>query len=215
MHCLSLLLALPLASAFLPPTLPSVSTSLNGLIDPMYVEVGNQKWDPLDLALLGQNIDTFPNMFPDQQFVEAAEIKHGRMAMLAWTGVWATEGLGLRFPAWDLTDKITDWTVALPIFLREEPAMFAAIMCFIAVAEGESVGHSGDNYRGKSTKDSPGDLGLYLWGGNPRTMKPEKLETYMIQEKKHGRLAMIGMASLMAWKVIPGSVPIMDALVGK
>ena len=49
-------------------------------------------WDPLNLAKLsdGQAFDTFPNCFPNQQFVKEAEIKHGRMAMLAWTGVWAT-----------------------------------------------------------------------------------------------------------------------------
>ena len=38
----------------------------------------------------GEAFDTFPNMFPDEQFLRAAEIKHGRQAMLAWTGVWAT-----------------------------------------------------------------------------------------------------------------------------
>jgi hypothetical protein len=49
-------------------------------------------WDPLGLATLGEGeaFDTFPNMFPKEQFLVAAEIKHGRQAMLAWTGVWAT-----------------------------------------------------------------------------------------------------------------------------
>jgi hypothetical protein len=49
-------------------------------------------WDPMGLATLGEGeaFDTFPNMFPKKQFLVAAEIKHGRQAMLAWTGVWAT-----------------------------------------------------------------------------------------------------------------------------
>jgi Chlorophyll A-B binding protein len=49
-------------------------------------------WDPLGLYTLGNGkaFDTFPNVFPNEQFLEAAEIKHGRQAMLAWTGVWAT-----------------------------------------------------------------------------------------------------------------------------
>ena len=49
-------------------------------------------WDPMGLYELGSGeaFDTFPNMFPDKQFLQAAEIKHGRQAMLAWTGVWAT-----------------------------------------------------------------------------------------------------------------------------
>ena len=49
-------------------------------------------WDPLGLYTLGNGeaFDTFPNMFPNEQFLEEAERKHGRMSMLAWTGVWAT-----------------------------------------------------------------------------------------------------------------------------
>lgn len=54
------------------------------------VEVEEGVWDPLQLSIIGKNVDTFPNMFPDQQFVTEAEVKHGRMAMLAWTGIWAT-----------------------------------------------------------------------------------------------------------------------------
>jgi hypothetical protein len=38
----------------------------------------------------GESFDTFPNMFPNVQYLQESEIKHGRQAMLAWTGVWAT-----------------------------------------------------------------------------------------------------------------------------
>lgn len=57
-----------------------------------YEEVGGVAFDPLSLAKLGtgDSFDTFPNMFPNEQFLKEAEIKHGRQAMLAWTGVWAT-----------------------------------------------------------------------------------------------------------------------------
>jgi Chlorophyll A-B binding protein len=49
-------------------------------------------WDPMGFSKLsgGQSFDTFMNMFPDQQYMAESEIKHGRQAMLAWTGVWAT-----------------------------------------------------------------------------------------------------------------------------
>jgi hypothetical protein len=49
-------------------------------------------WDPLSLMKLGQgeSFDTFPNVFPHEQFLREAEIKHGRQAMLAWTGIWTT-----------------------------------------------------------------------------------------------------------------------------
>ena len=49
-------------------------------------------WDPMNFATLGDGeaFDTFPSMFPKYQFLKEAEIKHGRQAMLAWTGIWAT-----------------------------------------------------------------------------------------------------------------------------
>jgi len=52
----------------------------------------NDIWDPLGLYELGSGeaFDTFPNMFPSKDYLDESEIKHGRMAMLAWTGVWAT-----------------------------------------------------------------------------------------------------------------------------
>ena len=73
------------ASAFAPVQQASVSTTaLSASSDGI--------WDPLGLYTLGNGeaFDTFPNMFPNEQFLIEAETKHGRMAMLAWTGVWAT-----------------------------------------------------------------------------------------------------------------------------
>jgi len=53
-------------------------------------------FDPLGLYELGSGeaFDTFPNVFPKKQYLDASEIKHGRMAMLGWTGVWATSQVG-------------------------------------------------------------------------------------------------------------------------
>ena len=49
-------------------------------------------WDPMGFMTLGEGeaFDTFPFMFPKEAYLREAEIKHGRQAMLAWTGVWAT-----------------------------------------------------------------------------------------------------------------------------
>ena len=103
-----------------------------------------------------------------------------------------------------------DWTKALGTFAAEQPAWFGGILLMIAIAEGESVGHSGDNFRGKSTK-TPGDLNFdYL--GMKKKLSPEKYERYQRVEIKNGRAAMIAMASLFAFESIPGSVPIMDLL---
>lgn len=79
------------------------------------------------------------------------------------------------------------------------------------IAEGESVGHSGDNFRGKSTKADAGDLNFdYL--GLKKKFSPEQYARYQDVEMKNGRAAMIAMASLFAFKSIPGAVPIMDIL---
>jgi hypothetical protein len=70
-------------------------------------------WDPMGLATLGEGdaFDTFPNMFPKEQFLVAAEIKHGRQAMLAWTGVWAThEVCCVRPPVIYFSHYLLAWT---------------------------------------------------------------------------------------------------------
>jgi Chlorophyll A-B binding protein len=116
-------------------------------------------------------------------------------------------GLGMHFPG---APEEADWTKALGVFASENPEIFGTILLFIAIAEGESVGHSGDNFRGKSTK-TPGDLNFdYL--GLKSKLSPEKYERYQRVEMKNGRAAMIAMASLFAYESIPGSVPIMDIL---
>jgi len=197
------------ASAFAPQqSAVSQSSSLQAT---GYEEVGGVPFDPLSLAKLGtgESFDTFPNMFPDVQFLQEAEIKHGRQAMLAWTGVWATHqggmGLGMHIPGFP---EEGDWTKALGVFASEQPAIFGTILFLIAIAEGESVGHSGDNYRGKSTK-TPGDFGFDVFGLTNK-LTPEQAERYKIVELKNGRAAMIAMASLFAFESIPGSVPLMD-----
>mmetsp|Transcript_9293 Transcript_9293/g.19492 ORF Transcript_9293/g.19492 Transcript_9293/m.19492 type:complete len:215 (-) Transcript_9293:163-807(-) len=196
------------ASAFAPQQPASQVSALQAT---GFEEVGGVPFDPLNLAKLGtgESFDTFPNMFPDVQFLQEAEIKHGRQAMIAWTGVWATHkggmGLGMHIPGFP---EEGDWTQALGVFAKEQPAWFAGILFFIAVCEGESVGHSGDNFRGKSTK-TPGDLN-FDWMGLASKMTPEQAERYKIVELKNGRAAMIAMASLFAFESIPGSVPLMD-----
>merc|ERR1719223_247856 len=99
------------------------------------------------------------------------------MSMLAWTGVWATHvgglGMGMHIPGFP---ESTDWTKALGVFAAEQPAWFAGILMMISIAEGESVGHSGDNFRGKGSK-TPGDYGFdYL--GLKAKLSEEEFERY-------------------------------------
>jgi hypothetical protein len=192
------------ASGFVAPT-PKAATSVTQLN-------AEQVWDPLSLSKLKESCeeqDVFYNMFPHEQFLKEAEVKHGRMCMLAWTGVWATHvggmGLGMHIPGFPVEP---DWTKALGVFAAEQPAWFAGILLFISACEGESVGHAGDNFRGVSTKE-PGNLGFDPWGLTKK-LSDEKQAKYKDSELKNGRAAMIAMASLFAFESIPGSVPLMD-----
>ena len=73
-------------------------------------------WDPLGLYTLGSGeaFDTFPNCFPNEQYLEASEVKHGRQAMLAWTGIWATTQVRACvghevFRCWRYCEKKKSW----------------------------------------------------------------------------------------------------------
>ncbi|OEU21089.1 fucoxanthin chlorophyll a/c protein [Fragilariopsis cylindrus CCMP1102] len=198
------------SSAFAPQSQTAKSTAIQAT---GFEEVGGVAFDPLGLAKLGtgESFDTFPGVFPDIQYLQEAEIKHGRQAMIAWTGVWATHqggmGLGMQIPGFP---NEPDWTKALGVFAKEQPGFFVGVLLFIAVCEGESVGHSGDNFRGKSTKVA-GNLNFDFMGLQSK-LSPEAAARYKIVETKNGRLAMIAMASLFAYESIPGSVPIMDII---
>lgn len=78
------------ASAFVSPKVSSKGTALAS---------STGVWDPLGLYELGSGsaFDTFPGVFPDKQYLQASEVKHGRQAMLAWTGVWATTDVSSCF----------------------------------------------------------------------------------------------------------------------
>lgn len=196
------------AAAFAPSQVAKSTTVLSAT---GFEEVGGVAWDPLSLGRLEEANDTFPNMFPMSQYLQEAEIKHGRMCMLAWTGVWATHvggmGLGMHIPGMPIE---SDWTKAFGVVAAEQPALVAAIILFISIAEGESVGHSGDNWRNMSTKE-PGNSG-FDWMGLTKKYSEEEAARYKIVELKNGRAAMIAMASLFAMESIAGSVPIMSII---
>jgi hypothetical protein len=76
------------------------------------------------------------------------------------------------------------------VFAAEQPVWFGAILGLICIAEGESVGHSGDNFRGKSTKADQGNLNFdYL--GLKSKLSAEKYARYQEVEIKVRRHALI------------------------
>jgi len=205
------------ASAFAPQQVSRTSTSRSSTEAPTEdsfpLTTVEGDWDPMSFKKLGtgESFDTFPNMFPHEQFLTEAEIKHGRMSMLAWTGIWATHegglGLGMHIPGLPIEP---DWTKALAAVQAEQPGLFGGVLLMIAVAEGESVGHAGDNFRGKSTK-VPGDYN-FDWLGLKGSLSEERQAHYAKSERVNGRAAMLAIASMFAFESIPGSVPVMTLL---
>ena len=84
-------------------------------------------------------------------------------------------GLGMQIPGFP---NEPDWTKALGVFAKEQPGFFVGVLLFIAVCEGESVGHSGDNFRGKSTKVA-GNLNFDFMGLQSK-LSPEAAARYRL-----------------------------------
>merc|ERR1719394_859660 len=83
-------LAVGSAAAFAPAQTGKTSTQLNidlGLKTSFNPEFRGEVFDPMGFSKMHEIKGAFPNMFPHPQFLEEAEIKHGRMSMLAWTCV--------------------------------------------------------------------------------------------------------------------------------
>ena len=91
------------------------------------------------------------------------------------------DSIGLKLH-WDGFPE-ADWTKALGVFAAEEPLWFGGILALICIAEGESVGHSGDNFRGKSTKSDQANLNFdYL--GLTNKLSAEKYAHYQNVETR-------------------------------
>lgn len=92
-------------------------------------------------------------------------------------------GLGLHFPGFP---EEPDWTKALGVFAAEQPVWFGAILGLICIAEGESVGHSGDNFRGKSTKADQGNLNFDYLGLKSKLSDAKKARYQEVELKVRG-----------------------------
>jgi light-harvesting complex I chlorophyll a/b binding protein 1 len=184
---------LPIASAFLAPqtnfaSTPSVSrknamkmdaTEMNG-ID---TETRGQIFDPAGLSR-GKDDETLA-------WYRAAELKHGRVCMLATAGIFHQQ-LGFTFP--DPVFQETNPFDAITKVFNERP--LAAIQILIAIAAVEVLGASIQKY------SEPGDLKF-----DPLGIKPEDEEEFakiQLKEIKNGRLAMISFAGMVAQEAVTG-----------
>jgi len=173
------------------------------LSSPNCIEFGSV-WDPLGLAELGTD-ETLA-------WFRHAEVKHGRVAMAAFTG-WCVVGLGYRFPG-DLADGLSFDSIpssglaawdATPGWGKAQMLILAGLIEFH-----DEIFHSrrGTHYLRGGIPGKNMVPGLYDPLGFARSRSEEDLARGRDVEIKNGRLAMIGFMGLYAAAAIEGSVPL-------
>ena len=136
---------------------------------------GDVGFDPLGLS----NID---DVGIDLYWLREAEIKHGRVAMLATAGFLQVELFGPA-PGCEATIGIKCQTDAFWALWSSHPQYIAAALLFITV--GEMVGGIAATSGRENGLRAPGDFGLDPLGyGKGDAMKFKRLQT---QEIKNGR----------------------------
>ncbi|CAM9958621.1 unnamed protein product [Discosporangium mesarthrocarpum] len=197
-----------MANAFMAPTplrsaagltAPAKSSLSMSSVDDMIgvsYEVGDKVFDPLGLAEL-HKVNNFVN--PHPKWLREAEIKHGRICMLAFVGI-AVAQAGLFFPGLDY--EATSWYDNFGMFASKNPSGLAQIIAFIGAMEG--MNYPGEFWTGGGDREA-GDLGWYLKKPDEKT-----LNTLKLQELKNGRLAMISVAAVTSEHWIEGAVPLLS-----
>ena len=158
-----------------------------------------EPWDPMSFTELykvsGNN--------PDVAWLREAELKHGRMSMLAVTGIMV-QSSGIHLPGNAEVDFSggADWATApttLPL------AAWSQVIAFIALVEGVTSKGLFDLYTGVGDRE-PGNLGP-LFGSGMLSKDKAAADKMRLKELKNGRLAMIAWAGIMANHFIPGALP--------
>jgi len=166
------------------------------------VEINDgEPWDPMGFhKLFDRNFDfNLVMVYPHVQWLREAELKHGRVCMLAFVGMVVQQWVQIpglpQEPNWEkaLWECYADPTARLGL---------VQISIFAFVVEGRWFPTYA--WIGKMDRE-PGDLGF-----DPLKFSKKPgfdLRQKQLVELKNGRLAMIGVASIFANHVIPGSVP--------
>jgi len=197
------------ASAFAPIKSESQSTRLNECVpksdtlsSPNTIEFGTF-WDPIGLAEIGGD--------ETMAWYRHAEIKHGRVAMAAFTGWWAV-GSGIRLPG-EITEGVTFSSISskgLDAWDATPGWGKAQILIFLGLIEfHDELFHArrGTHYLKGGTPGKNMVPGLYDPFGFWAKKSEEQLARGRDVEIKNGRLAMIGFMGLWAQAAIPGAVP--------
>ena len=158
-----------------------------------------EAWDPMSFSELykvsGNN--------PDVAWLREAELKHGRVSMLAFMGI-LVQGGGVHIPAEWAAGK-ADWVTAPAEVFAVNPMAIWQVVLGIAFFEGVTSKGVFDLWFGVTDIRQPGDCGfdpLKLMPKDPAAA--EKMKT---KELKNGRMAMIAVMGFCFNAIIPGAVP--------
>jgi len=167
-----------------------------------------EPWDPMEFSKLSK----VSANNPDVAWLREAELKHGRICMLAFVGIVVTSG-GVHFGAPAFADAAAaGWPQALGALQKSNPGIVAQAVAAVAVVEGVS----NSQIRGDMWWDGlwlgeregsgivAGDLG---W--DPLKLRPKDpvaWELMQLKELKNGRLAMLAVMGIFFEYVNTGSV---------
>lgn len=184
-------------------TVVRMATDVNDMVG-VGPESGWKVWDPMSFGSVSKVVGGEHYSFmPDVKWLREAEIKHGRVCMLAFVGTCAAAN-NVVFPGdlGGLHYEACKWDEGLPSALSTNPVGIAQLFLAIGIIEGTFF--PAEFWVGGGDREA-GDLGFLPFGDakkNGRDMK--ELE---VSELKNGRLAMLAMAAFFSAHQLPGSVP--------
>lgn len=161
-------------------------------------------WDPLDV--MEQYADDRDLSKKFRKSIAEAEMKHGRVAMLAFLGIFVGEKYNLFFDHTITGPAIYQWQKMVEYY----PPAQIGIVWLIAMAECETIikfwDKPAETFKSPtgiaSLKEgfTPGDYGFDPLNIKPK--KPEALKTMTNKELNNGRLAMLGVAGIVAQELV-------------
>ncbi|CAE8678609.1 unnamed protein product [Polarella glacialis] len=149
---------------------------------------GEYQWDPVGIA------GRYPQHLP---WYREAELKHGRVAMLAFAGLLAPDAVRLPFDVLQNTDLdfVNAHNKLIGPGLGEGPMWWLLLGC--GVLESVRFKQMGLGFE-KLTLENAGDFGLKSFA--PKTA--EGYEIMQTKELKNGRLAMMAVSGIMTQGVL-------------
>jgi len=220
----ALSLCLASASAFAPTSSNTRSTAMNALVDEAFgisIETGN-KCPPLGRKLLE---DAGPD---GVKWFQNAELKHGRIAMVATIGFWVQK-LGVHFPLYlgpsgsngfNPESTASNWLISSSTGVSFQDIAQAApldaihmvpnegwFQIFLFAGWFESIAYNRQWAEGRTI---PGDYGYDPLGFTKKEggIEGDDFKSLRMKEIKNGRVAMLTIAAWVANEAIPGALPL-------